>query len=73
MPSHQTSPSGVIATLVKIVSCSTICIALGFDCALVPGATPKYPASGIDRPQPAVRSDAQPCDVVADREYAPSV
>src|SRR6202158_3100811 len=39
IPSHQTSPSGVIATLVKIVSCSTIFIALRFDFALVPGAT----------------------------------
>src|SRR5277367_2459253 len=47
MPSHQTSPSGVIATLVKIVSCSTISIAFGFELTLVPGATPKYPASGL--------------------------
>src|SRR5216684_3303762 len=47
MPSHHTSPSGVIATLVKIESRSTIRIAFGFDCVLVPGATPKYPASGL--------------------------
>src|SRR5262249_42237334 len=30
-PSHQTSPSGVIATLVKMVSWLIIFIALGFD------------------------------------------
>ena len=30
MPSHQTSPSGVKATLVKIVSRFTISIAFGF-------------------------------------------
>src|SRR5258708_5829205 len=41
IPSHHTSPSAVIATLVKIESCSTIFIALKFDFALVPGATPK--------------------------------
>src|SRR5579875_633559 len=47
IPSHQISPSGVCATLVKSVSCSTRRIALAFDLALVPGATPKYPASGL--------------------------
>src|SRR6266481_2627147 len=52
IPSHHTSPSGVIATLVKIVSCSTIFIALRFDFALVPGATPKYPFSGLTAHKP---------------------
>src|SRR5437879_6007406 len=41
IPSHQTSPSGVIATLVKMVSCASRRIALGLDLTLVPGATPK--------------------------------
>ena len=41
MPSHHTSPSGVSATLVKIVSRATVTIAFGFDFMLVPGATPK--------------------------------
>ncbi len=41
MPSHQTSPSGVTATLVKMVSCEMVFIALGLDFMLVPGATPK--------------------------------
>ena len=41
MPSHQTSPSSVSATLVKIVFSFSIFIALGFDSYDVPGATPK--------------------------------
>src|SRR5512135_2193557 len=47
MPSHHTSPSGVSATLVKIVSRSIDFMQLGLLCTLVPGATPKYPASGL--------------------------
>src|SRR3984893_4897465 len=47
MPSHQTSPSSVSATLVKITSRLRVSIALGFDSYEVPGATPKYPASGL--------------------------
>src|SRR5271154_911208 len=52
IPSLHTSPSAVIATLVKIVSCSTIFIAFRFDLALVPGATPKYPFSGFTAHKP---------------------
>src|SRR5437879_1554925 len=47
MPSHQTSPSGVMAQLVKIEFFVTVSNAFGFDCMLVPGATPKNPASGL--------------------------
>src|SRR5262245_36246432 len=47
LPSHQTSPSGVSATLVYIVSRWMICMAFGFDLTFVPGATPKYPNSGL--------------------------
>src|SRR5262245_57292362 len=47
IPSHQTSPSGVMAQLVKIELLVTVSIALGFDFMLVPGATPKNPASGL--------------------------
>src|SRR6202044_3381509 len=47
MPSHQTPPSGVSATLVKIVFFASVAIALGLVLALVPGATPKNPASGL--------------------------
>src|SRR5271155_5774526 len=51
MPSHQT-PSGfpsrsVKATLVKMVLRESVAIALGLVVALVPGATPKKPASGL--------------------------
>ena len=41
LPSHQTSPSGVIATLVKIASRAIDFIAFGLVLKFVPGATPK--------------------------------
>src|SRR5262245_51469307 len=47
IPSHHTSPSGVRATLVKIVLDLIVAIAWGFDFSEVPGATPKNPASGL--------------------------
>ena len=47
MPSHQMSPSAVIAVLVKMVFASTEYMALGLVSMLVPGATPKNPASGL--------------------------
>src|SRR5215472_11954115 len=47
IPSHHTPPSGVSATLVKIVFFASVAIAFGFVFALVPGATPKKPASGL--------------------------
>src|SRR5512133_2866066 len=47
MPSHQTSPSSVSATLVKIVFSASEAIALKFVLSFVPGATPKKPASGL--------------------------
>src|SRR5438105_12543302 len=47
IPSHQTPPSGVSATLVKMVLRDSVAIALGFVSQEVPGATPKNPASGL--------------------------
>ena len=47
MPSHQTSPSGVSATLVKIVSAFMVSMQFGLVSYEVPGATPKKPASGL--------------------------
>src|SRR6202023_2644686 len=47
MPSHHTPPSGVRATLVKMVLRERVAIALGFVLADVPGPTPKNPASGL--------------------------
>src|SRR5205809_7225562 len=47
MPSHQTPPSGVNATFVKIELVASVAIAFGFVLAEVPGATPKNPASGL--------------------------
>src|SRR4030088_2748976 len=40
IPSHQISPSGVIAQLVKIEFLVAVSRALAFDFMLVPGATP---------------------------------
>src|SRR5919112_958250 len=48
IPSHQTSPSAVSATLVKIeLPRSIVRIALALVCQPVPGATPKNPYSGL--------------------------
>src|SRR5580658_6305131 len=47
MPSHQTPPSGVSATLVKMEFFASAFMALGLVCMPVPGATPKKPASGL--------------------------
>src|SRR5678815_178448 len=47
MPSHHTPPSGVSATLVKIVLRDSAAIAFGLVDTDVPGATPKKPASGF--------------------------
>src|SRR5581483_5919299 len=47
IPSHQMSPSSVLAQLVNTTSCSSIVSAFGFVFLLVPGATPKKPASGL--------------------------
>src|SRR5580698_486537 len=46
-PSHQTSPSAVSATLVKMVFFDSAATALALVFRPVPGATPKKPASGL--------------------------
>src|SRR5438552_14026063 len=45
--SHHTSPSGVSATLVKMLFAANVSTAFGFDFLDVPGATPKKPVSGF--------------------------
>src|SRR2546426_5320486 len=47
MPSHHTPPSGVSATLVKMVFRANVSIAFGLVLRDVPGATPKKPDSGL--------------------------
>src|SRR5579871_290587 len=47
IPSHQTSPSSVFAVFVKMQLPSRVRMALGLVFELVPGATPKNPASGL--------------------------
>ena len=46
-PSHQTSPSSVSATLVKMLLPVNVATALALVSSPVPGATPKKPASGL--------------------------
>src|SRR4051794_31973609 len=46
-PSHQMSPSSVLATLVKMQLPHSVFSALGLVSSPVPGATPKKPASGL--------------------------
>src|SRR5439155_19166129 len=47
IPSRHTSPSGVMATFVKIVLLRIIIMQLGLVFSDVPGATPKKPDSGL--------------------------
>ncbi len=47
MPSHHTSPSAVSAVFVKMVFAAIEYMAFGLVSMLVPGATPKNPASGL--------------------------
>jgi hypothetical protein len=47
MPSHHTSPSSVSATLVKMQLRVRSPSRWGWSSSLVPGATPKKPASGL--------------------------
>src|SRR6187200_3352743 len=46
-PSHHTSPSSVLATLVKMQLAYSVARAFGLVFSDVPGATPKNPASGL--------------------------
>src|SRR5437660_12180764 len=46
-PSHHTSPSSVLATLVKMQLPHSVLSAFGLVFSPVPGATPKKPASGL--------------------------
>src|SRR3954465_4152124 len=46
-PSHHTSPSSVLATLVKMQLPQSVFNAFGLVFSPVPGATPKKPASGL--------------------------
>src|SRR5207253_5236032 len=61
LPSHHGTPSGVTATLVKIVSWLMVAMAAGLVSGPVPGTTPKKPASGFtahSRPSAPGRSHA---------------
>ncbi len=69
-PSHQTSPSGRSATLVKIVLPHSVSTAVTLVDSPVPGATPKNPASGLmaqRRPSSPGRSHAMSSPSVSTR------
>src|SRR5271157_1921550 len=74
MPSHQTPPSGVRATLVKMELRESAAIAEGLVLTLVPGATPKKPYSGLmarRRPFASGRSHAMSSPTV--ETFQPSI
>jgi len=67
-PSHQTSPSSVSATLVKMLLPHSVLIALALVDSPVPGATPKKPASGLiaySRPSSPKRIQAMSSPIVS--------
>jgi len=67
-PSHQTSPSSVSATFVKITSWDSELSAVGLVVVEVPGATPKKPASGLiayRRPSAPLRIQAMSSPTVS--------
>src|ERR1700693_6375641 len=73
IPSHQTPPSAVKATLVKIVFFDSVAIAFGFVFIDVPGATPKKPVSGlIARRQPFSSSRIQAMSSPTVHTFQPS-
>src|ERR1700678_4502224 len=68
MPSHQTSPSSVSATLVKMLLPHMLAIAFALVFMPVPGATPKKPASGVtaySRPSAPNRIQAMSSPIVS--------
>ena len=70
-PSHHTPPSGLSPTLVKIVFLRMVRMALGLVLELVPGTTPKKPASGLTahrRPSSPTRSHAMSSPTVNTRQ-----
>ena len=67
IPSHQTPPSGVRATFVKIVFLDSVAIAFGLVLTEVPGRHAEEARLRVDRAQPPVRVGLEPGDVVAQR------
>ena len=73
MPSHQTPPSGVSATLVKMVFCASVAMALGLVLARGAGGDAEEAGLGIDGAELAVGVGLDPGDVVADGPDLPAV
>jgi hypothetical protein len=72
MPSHQTSPSSVSATLVKIVLALIDSIAPGWSRRRA-GRHPEETGLGVDRVDLPVLAGLDPGDVVADRRDLPAL
>ena len=64
--SHQTSPSGVMAQLVKMASRPSVRMAFGFEAIARAGRHAEEAGLRVDRVQAAVGADLHPGDVVAD-------
>ena len=73
MPSHHTPPSGVSATLVKMVFFASVAIALGFVLCDGAGRDAEEAGLGIDGAQPSVGVRLDPGDVVADGPDLPAL
>ena len=73
IPSHHTPPSGVSATLVKIVFRAMVAIAFGLVVARRARRHAEHAGFGIDRAQPSVGVGLDPGDVVADHRHLPAL
>ena len=63
MSSHQTSPSGVSTTLIKMLFLEKVATAFGLDFVEVPGATPKI------RSRDSLRKAGHPCQCESRRYH----
>ena len=72
LPSHQTSPSGVSPTLVKMVSRRDGLHGGGIGLGIRAGHDAKISGLRIDGVKPSVRAGFHPRDVVADRPDFPA-
>ena len=73
MPSHQTPPSGVRATLVKMVFLARVAMALGLVLARGAGGYAEEAGFGVDGAELAGGVGLDPGDVVADGPDLPAV
>ena len=66
MPSHHTPPSGVSATLVKMVFCASVAMAFGLVLCAGSRGDAEEAGLGIDGAKLAIRIGLDPGNIVAD-------